>query len=124
SFTDYDSTMTITADHTGLVDNGDGTWTWSGTRSEEAGYTVKVTALNEDGLTATDTFDVTFNGVAPTVLSAAADANADENAPASTSGSFTDYDSTMTITADHTGLVDNGDGTWTWSGTAHDDAAY
>jgi autotransporter-associated beta strand protein len=124
SFTDYDSASTITADHPGLIDNGNGTWSWSGTGDDSSPYTVTVTATNDDGLTATESFAVSFSGVAPTVKVTPAVASAPENATASSSGSFADYDSTLTITADHPGLIDNGDGTWNWSGTGDDSSPY
>ena len=115
-FADYDDTMTITASRAGLVDNHDGTWTFSQLGDETDNGTVTVTATNADGSSVSTSFTVAFTDVAPTVVSLASSAvTTPENVPATNSGTFADYDDSMTITASRPGLVDNGDGTWTFS---------
>jgi hypothetical protein len=61
---------------------------------------------------------------APTVSSAAADADGTEGDTLSTGGTFADEDDdTLTLTADNTDgtFTDDGDGTWTWSMATTDD---
>src|SRR5206468_471272 len=112
-------------DRGALVDNGDGTWTWSGTGDEDLPYNVTVTARNADGNSASTSFAVSFTDVPPTVTSLAHSADSGrENLAASNSGAFSDYDDALTITADRGALVDNGDGSWTWSGTGDEDHPY
>src|SRR5207302_754386 len=109
SFADYDDTLTIKADKGALTDNGDGTWTWSGTGDESSPYTVLLTATNADGNTVSTAFDVSFTDVAPTVKALASTAvTAPENTAATNSGSFTDYDDALTITADKGTLTGHG----------------
>ena len=56
--------------------------------------------------------------VAPTVVSlTSSSVTTPENMPANNSGSFADYDDPMTITASQGTLVDNGNGSWSWSQT-------
>src|SRR5438105_4823711 len=110
--------MTIAGSRPGLVDNGDGTWTFTQTGDESDNGTVTVTATNADGKIGRASFTVAFTDVAPTVVSLASSAvTTAENVPATNSGSFADYDDSMTITASRPGLVDNGDGTWTFTQT-------
>jgi hypothetical protein len=63
---------------------------------------------------------------APTVQTAAGDANGTEGDTLSTSGSFTDPDGDpLTIAANNAAgtFTDNGDGTWSWSLATNDDVA-
>jgi hypothetical protein len=55
------------------------------------------------------------NSYAPALGNAAADANGNEGSTLQTSGSFTDQDPIGTLTITGTGVMDNGDGTWSWS---------
>lgn len=59
------------------------------------------------------------NAYAPTLSSAAADANGDEGDTLGTSGAFSDQDGNGTLTITKTSgsgtVTDNGDGTWSWS---------
>src|SRR5438105_4882644 len=110
--------MTIAGSRPGLVDNGDGTWTFTQTGDESDNGTVTVTATNADGKIGRASFTVAFTDVAPTVVSLASSAvTTAENVPATSSGSFADYDDSMTIAASRPGLVDNGDGSWTFTQT-------
>jgi autotransporter-associated beta strand protein len=124
TWSDFDDAVTLTADRGSLTQNGDGTWSWSGTGDENAPYTVTVTATNADGSTATTSFAVSFTDVAPTVASAAASVSAPENALASNSGTWSDFDDVVTLSADRGSLVQNGNGTWSWSGAGDESPPY
>src|SRR5438105_4190027 len=118
SFADYDDSMTIAASRPGLVDNGDGSWTFTQTGDESDNGTVTVTATNADGSSVSTSFTVAFTDVAPTVVSLASSAvTTAENVPATNSGSFADYDDSMTITASRPGVRESGDGSWTFTQT-------
>jgi hypothetical protein len=117
-FADYDDTLTITASQGTLVDHGDGTWSWNQTGDETNSGAVTVTATNADGKKASTTFSVTFTDVAPTFVSQVHNyISTPENTSATNSGTFTDYDDSLTITASQGMLMDHGDGTWAWSQT-------
>jgi hypothetical protein len=67
------------------------------------------------------------NSYAPAVFTAAADANGFEGSALSTSGAFSDQDGNNTLAISKVSgvgtVIDNGDGTWSWSYTSADDAA-
>ena len=65
------------------------------------------------------------NAYAPEVGNEALDANGYEGDTLSTSGSFTDADlgAVLTITSTDSNVVDNGDGTWSWSLPTSDDTS-
>jgi hypothetical protein len=102
----------------GVVDNHNGTWTWSGTGDESSPTNVTVTG--NDGSTAT--FSVSFTDVTPAVAITSAPASVAENAAASASGTFSDVDDNITsLTASEGTLTPKGlgstSGSWTWSET-------
>jgi hypothetical protein len=67
------------------------------------------------------------NSYAPAVLLAAGDANGDEGDTLSTNGSFSDADGNATLTISKASgdgtVIDNGDGTWSWSLPTTDDGS-
>lgn len=69
SFTDTDGngTLAITSDDGLVTDNGDGTWTWSLSTTDDTSGTVVVTASDGEHTSATDTFDYQAVNVAPTL---------------------------------------------------------
>src|SRR5207244_9641675 len=83
------------------------------------GDSVTVIATCAVGSSATTSFDVCFTDVAPTVSADSAAVTAAENAAASNTGSFADFDDAVTITASSGAVTQSGSqsGTWTWSGT-------
>ncbi len=106
-------------------DNGDGTWSWSfdatndvNADSPEADRVVVVQASDGDGGTKQDSFTVTVNNVAPVVADSAADATGSEGNTLTTQGRFSDVpaDTISVSTTSTTGtLVDNREGSWSWS---------
>src|SRR5207248_803284 len=82
-------------------------------------YSVTITATNADGGTATTTFSVSFTDVAPTVARNSAAVTAAENASASNTGTFSDFDDAVTNTASRGSIRQSGSqsGTWSWSQT-------
>jgi len=117
AFTDVPAdVITITSDDSRVIDNGDGTWSWSLASSDVTSGTVVVTATDDDGGTVTDTFGYSAANIPPTVSASAADANGFEGGTLATSGSFDYADvDTLEIESDDNLVVDNGNGTWSWS---------
>ncbi|MEU8224876.1 PxKF domain-containing protein [Kribbella sp. NPDC048915] len=80
---------------------------------------------NADGDALGDACD--SNSYAPVVSGAPEDKNGSEGSALSTSGAFTDADGNSTLTISKVSgagtVTDNGDGTWSWSHTATDDAS-
>jgi hypothetical protein len=106
-----------------VVDNRDGTWTWSLATTNETSGTVVVQADDGDGGTFADSFDFRAVNVAPGVRTPALDPVGDEGSTISASGAFSDVAAdALTITkAGVGGLVDNGDGSWGWRLATTDD---
>jgi hypothetical protein len=104
-----------------VVDNLDGTWTWSHLFGDgPATHTVTVTAADEDG-SSTTTFQVVVNNVAPNVQAAAASVAVNEGGTAAMTGSYSDVAAdTVTLSASLGTIVNNGNGTWGWSYSADD----
>jgi hypothetical protein len=114
SFTDVPADLITITSNDGLVtDNGDGTWSWSLSTTDDISGTVVVTATDDDDGTTTHSFDYVASDVPPAVGVAAADANGVEGGTLTTSGSFTKAAvDIVTVAASEGALVDNGDGTW------------
>src|SRR5439155_6222902 len=119
SFSDYDDAVTITASRGTVSQTGGkaGAWSWSGTGDEDSPYTVVITASNADGKTATTSFAVSFTDVAPTVSANSASVRAPENASATNSGTWSDYDDAVALSASRGTVTQNSGGTSSWSGT-------
>ncbi len=108
-----------------VTDLGSGKWTYTLTTTDQITATVEVTATDKDGASTSDEFTVTAINVAPAVGTAPANSSGSEGGTLTTSGSFTDVPAdpiTLTKTGDGT-LVDNRDGTWSWSLATTDDAS-
>jgi hypothetical protein len=119
-----DDVVTLTASVGEVHDNGDGTWSWSyaATDGPDQTQTVTITATDSDDAATTTTFELIVNNVAPTVAADAASIAVDEGQIANNSGTFGDVGSdVVTLTASRGEIVDNGDGTWSWSLPADDD---
>ncbi|HTU23523.1 MAG TPA: Ig-like domain-containing protein [Gemmataceae bacterium] len=120
TWSDYDDSVTLSADHGTVTQNANGTWSWSGTDDESSPYTVTITATDADGGKSTTSFNVSFSEVAPNVAVTTAPTSVAENAIASASGSFSDHDHNVTLSASEGSISQTGstNGTWSWSETA------
>jgi uncharacterized delta-60 repeat protein len=116
-------TVSLAASIGTIVDNGDGTWSWSYNGPDDvAAQIVTITASDEDGGSTIATFDFTVNNVAPTVAVDNAAVTVNEGQSASNTGTYADVPAdTVTLSASIGTVVDNGDGTWSWSYTGADD---
>src|SRR5439155_1665659 len=97
--------------------------------ADEGTYTVKVTLTDDNtpnSFTITRASALTVNDVTPAVAADNAAVSAAENASASNSGTFADFDDAVTISADVGRVPQSGSqsGTWSWSGTGDEDAPY
>lgn len=117
---------TVSVSGPGVTDNHNGTWSWSGTGDEDHSYDVTVTATGSHGGVSTKTFHVSFTDVAPAVAATYRAVSGPESAAVTNTGTFSDYDDVVTITAS-TGTISQTAGTngsWTWSGTGDVDNPY
>jgi hypothetical protein len=125
SFSDYDAAVTISASTGTVTQSGSqsGTWSWSGTGDELSPYTVTITATNADGSQSTTSFNVSFTDVAPAVAVTSSPTSLAENATASASGTFSDFDDNVTSLTASEGSVTpaspgSTSGAWSWSEAA------
>jgi uncharacterized delta-60 repeat protein len=118
-------TVNLSASIGTLVDNNDGTWSWSYTGTDDlATQTVTITANDEDGGSAIATFNLTVNNAAPSVTVHAAAVTINEGQSGTNSGTYADVPAdTVTLSASIGTLIDNNDGTWSWSFSGPDDVA-
>jgi hypothetical protein len=127
TFSDYDDAVTITASvdggsnsATGITqDSGSsGNWSWSAAAPWSDGlHTVTILATNADGSRATSSFNVIFTDVAPTLAPTNTSVTVNEGQTATNSGSFSDYDDAVTITASQGTVTQTAgrSGNWSWS---------
>jgi hypothetical protein len=116
-------TVTLGASIGSVVNNGDGTWSWSYDAADGPtdSQSVTITASDEDGGSSSVSFQLTVNNAAPAILAGAATVTVDEGSTASNSGTFSDVPAdTVLLTASLGLVVDNGNGTWSWSYDAAD----
>jgi hypothetical protein len=129
TFSDFDDNVTsLTASEGAISTAGlgtkSGTWTWSESAPlTDGSHTVTITAKNADGTTGTASFTFTATQVAPSLTRTSSSVTVNENTTASNSGSWSDYDDTVTLTASQGTIVQNSNGTWSWSQTADDTAS-
>src|SRR4029078_2440065 len=128
TFSDFDDAVTISASLGSVTQSGStsGTWSWSGSGDEDSPYTVTITATNADGSTSSTTFSVSFTDVARVRAHDQASVSAPENALATNSGTFSDFDDAVTISASLGSVTQSGStsGTWSWSGSGDEDSPY
>ena len=121
SFDDVPSdVLTITSDAAGGELNISGrSWTWTHPTTGVESGSINVTATDDDGDSVTDTFNYEATNVVPTVETAAAPnpAVTTEGGTLHVTGSFTSAAvDTLEVTKSGAGtMVDNGDGSWSWS---------
>ncbi len=118
-------TITTTSTAGTLVDNGDGTYSWSlGTTNETSG-TVTVTATDDDGASVSDTFAYNAANVAPGVRTDAGNVAGPEGSTLRNAGAFSDVPAdTLTVnkTGDGVLAARQSNGAWSWSLNGADDA--
>jgi len=110
--------VTITASIGDLTENGDGTWSWSfGTEDgPDQSQTVTVTAADSEGAASSTTFDLTVDNVVPAIVATNASVTVEEGETATNSGTFSDPgEDTLTLAASIGAVIDNKDGTWSWT---------
>jgi hypothetical protein len=96
----------------------------SHTYADDGVYTVSLTVSDNNGGTQTKTFQVTVNNVAPLNSVDSASVTVNEGVTASNSGSFSDVPAdTVSLSASIGTVIDNGDGTWSWSFNSSDGPA-
>ena len=117
TWSDYDDTVSLAASYGNVIKNANGTWSWSATGDETNNGTVTITATNADNTIATTTFTLTFTDVAPVVASNNASVTFPENATATNTGTWSDYDDAVNLSASYGTVTKNANGTWGWSAT-------
>ncbi len=120
-------TLTISTTSTGgtLVDNGDGSYSWSLAAGNETSGSVIVRATDDDGGFTEDTFDFSAANVAPGVRTDAQDVSGDEGSTLGNAGAFSDVPAdTLTVskTGDGTLTPGTSNGDWSWGLHGADDA--
>ncbi len=108
-----DDTLTLAASAGTIVDNGDGTWSWSFATTNDAtdSQQVSITATDSDGAAATITFELVVENAAPELTVDQAAVNVDEGELATNSGTYHDPgDDSVTLTVSAGTIVDHGDG--------------
>ena len=111
-------TVSLSASMGTITDNNDGTWSWSydTTDGPDESATVTITATDGDGAASQTTFALTVDNVAPTIVADNATVSVSRGSTANNSGSYNDVgDDTVTLTTSIGTLVDNNNGTWSWS---------
>src|SRR5204862_59375 len=104
TFSDPDTgdTVTVTASVGSISQTGgqSGSWSWSFNSSDESqSQTVIITATDNHGVSSTTSFALVVNDALPTVSVDNNFVTAAENASASNTGTFADFDDAVTITA-------------------------
>jgi hypothetical protein len=128
TFSDYDDPVTITqlSGPAGTISQDSGTsgaWTWTQTSPlAEGDYTVVIQATGDQSVTTSFTVHVT--DVAPSVSADHASVSAAENQTASNTGTWSDFDDVVTLSANHGTVTDALGGTWTWSGIGDENSPY
>jgi len=128
TFADPGSTddVTVTASigaitHQDIGSSGNWTWSYTPTSGIPASQIVIITATDEAGATATQSFTLHVTTVPPTLTIANSTVTVDEGSPASNNGTFADAGSSDTVTVTSSiGVItqDSGShGNWSWSYT-------
>lgn len=113
--------------HTYLWDFGDGSATVPGTLTtdhvyvDSGSYTVTLSVADDESV-GTDSFTVTVNNVAPSLTLLADTVVVSQDTGGTNSGTYFDPgDDTVSLSASAGDLIDNSDGTWSWSFGATND---
>ena len=110
-------TVTLTASVGTIIDNGDGTWSWSHPVTDGPDFeSVTVTADYSGGASDMASFDLTTDNAPPTVTVDEGSLSVLAGATASNTGSYFDPGvDTVQLTASLGDIVDLGGGLWSWS---------
>src|SRR3569623_1115366 len=123
TWSDFDDAVLLTASYGTVTQNNNGTWSWAGKVTDEAiSITVTITATNADHSVSTTSFTVSGTDAPPAVSADKASVSAVENSQASNTGTWSDFDDAVVLTASYGTVTQNNNGTWSWAGTAADDA--
>src|SRR5207253_1753862 len=120
SFSDFDDTVTMSvlSGPGSVTQSGtqSGNWSWSGAADESGNpYTLVIKATNADGTSATTSFTVSFTDVAPGIGADHPSVTVNEGQTASNTGTFADYDDSVTsITASVGSVTQSGSQSGTW----------
>src|SRR5205085_7745796 len=101
-------------------------WSWSGSGAECGLCLGPELGTVADRTTSTTSFAVSFSDVAPSVAADSGSVSVPENTAATNTGTFSDFDDAVTITAS-TGSVSqvgSHSGTWSWSGSGDESSPY
>jgi hypothetical protein len=124
TFSDYDHPVTITASEGTITQTGytGGTWNWSEAAPlNEGAHTVTITATDSYGATSSTNFTFMATEAPPAVaVTTAPPSSVVEDTNINASGTFSDYDDGVTITASEGSISQTGytGGTWSWSEAA------
>ena len=113
-----DDTYSLEASIGVLTDNLDGTWAWSfdSTNGPSESQTVIITATDSDVGVTVATFELIVDNVAPGIVLGNSLVTVDEGQLATNSGTYNDPgDDSITLETSIGMIVDNLDGTWSWS---------
>ena len=102
----------IDASHARIAGSFDGNHKYS---SRDVPYIVAATLSDNDGNSITESFEITVNNVAPSVAPNAATIVVDEGETAENTGTYFDPSDPVELNASKGTIVDNHDGTWSWS---------
>jgi RHS repeat-associated protein len=120
TFTDFDDAASLTASVGTISQSGpqNGTWTWSlGNADESQAGTVVITATNADGSLSSASFSLAVNDAPPTVTANNSSITTPQGQAATNTGTFSDFDDAVTLTASAGTIAQSGTqrGTWNWS---------
>ncbi len=115
--------ITLSASAGTILNNGDGTWSWSSATTDgpDDSKVVTITATDSDGLASTATFELVVENAAPAVNVDQGSVTVSEGQTAAVTGSYSDLGvDTVTLAASIGTIVDKGNGVWNWSYAATD----
>ena len=113
-----DDIVTLAASVGTIIDNNNGTWSWSLSTAGSFGGSQSVTimATDSDDATTSLTFSLTVDNVAPILAVDNDVVNVSEGTTASNTGTFSNSgDDTVTLSASVGTITDNNNGTWSWT---------
>ncbi len=111
-------TLTLTASLGTVIDNGDGTWSWSFPTADGPDDTqvVTITATDRNGAEASVMFDLQVNNKPPDLTYQTPTVQAFAGTTATNSGTFGDSgDDTVSLSTSVGTIIGQGNGTWQWS---------
>ena len=113
-----DDIVTLSADIGTVVDEGDGTWSWTWQTADgpDESQVVEIVATDDDNGQGSVSIDVTVQNVAPEITTNESQLQVLTDGTAMNSGAYADFGAdTVTLSTSLGVLTDNLDGTWDWS---------